>query len=285
MIVQGREVTDQDVEFIKQLIENNPSWHRTRLSKEICVIWNWCTTNGQIKDMACRTYLRKLEQRGYITLPKSRQSCVRKRKAISNVPHKTDDIICCLNDLKPLRIEIVDKTDNLKLFKCLLHEYHYLGFGTTVGENIKYMVFDHHDNPLCCLLFGSAAWYCASRDIFIGWDDDIRKAKLQFTTNNTRFLILPWVKVPHLASHILGVIARRISSDWVKKYGHPIYMLETFVELHRFRGTCYQAANWLHVGMTEGRGRNNKSLTVKVPVKDIYLYPLIKNYREMLCHE
>ena len=187
MIIQGREVTEQDIAFIKQLIKNNPSWHRTRLSKEICVIWNWCTTNGQIKDMACRTYLRKLEQRGYITLPKSRQSCVRKRKAISNVPHKTDDIICCLNDLKPLRIEIVDKTDNLKLFKCLLHEYHYLGFGTTVGENIKYMVFDHHDNPLCCLLFGSAAWHCASRDFFIGWDDDVRKAKLQFMTNNTSY--------------------------------------------------------------------------------------------------
>jgi len=136
-----------------------------------------------------------------------------------------------------------------------------------------------------CLLFGSAAWKIAPRDDFIGWDADTRKANLNLLTNNMRFLILPWVRVPHLASYILGNIARRISSDWLLKYGHPIYLLETFVEQGRFQGTCYQAANWICTGQTRGRSRNDRYATLKVPIKDIYLYPLIKRFREALIHE
>ena len=149
---------------------------------------------------------------------------------------------------------------------------------------MKYLVFDKNDNPLACLLFGSAAWKCASRDEYIGWSSKVREANINLVTNNMRFLILPWVKVPHLASHILSQVARRITTDWEEKYGHPVYLLETFVEKERFRGTCYRAANWTRVGETTGRSRNDRYSTLKVPVKDIYLYPLRKRFREALCH-
>jgi hypothetical protein len=149
---------------------------------------------------------------------------------------------------------------------------------------MKYLVFDRKQNPLACLLFGSAAWKCAPRDDFIGWNVETRKANLHLVTNNMRFLILPWVRVPHLASHILGTVARHISSDWMKKYGHPIYLLETFVERDCFQGICYQAANWICVGQTKGRSRNGHP-GLKVPIKDIYLYPLTKRFREALSHE
>jgi hypothetical protein len=280
--VQGREITQDDIELVRWLIEANPLWNRTQLSKELCLLWNWHAANGQIKDMACRTLLSKLEQRGLITLPKRRtpgRGC--HKISIPYVPHNTASIACSLSDLEPVSIQLVEGTSLLQLFQCLLSQYHYLSFRSTVGENIKYIVFDREHNPLACLLFGSAAWKCAPRDDFVGWDAETRKANLHFLTNNMRFLILPWVRVPHLASHILGRAARRINGDWVKKYGHPIYLLETFVEQDCFQGVCYQAANWIYVGQTRGRSRNGHP-NLKVPIKDIYLYPLTKRFREAL---
>ncbi|UJS21710.1 MAG: DUF4338 domain-containing protein [Candidatus Brocadia sp.] len=164
----------------------------------------------------------------------------------------------------------------------MLALYHYLGSSRMAGENMKYIVFDRNANPLACILFGSPAWKVAPRDSFIGWDILARKHSLHLITNNPCFLILPWVRVPHLASHILGLIARRIRNDFVHKYGHPVYLLETFVERERFQGTCYKAANWQLVGQTKGRTRNDRYNTIRVPTKDIYLYPLIPNFREAL---
>jgi len=237
--------------------------------------------------MACRSFLLKLEKQGYLRLPPRLCSYRKVRKSLPCpfVPHKTTLIAGKLNCLTPLRIEMVKDKDLLGLFKCLLSRYHYLGFSRTVGENLKYLIFDREDNPVVCLLFGSAAWKTLPRDNFIGWDEARRKANLHLLTNNMRFLILPWVKVPHLASHILGRVARRISSDWINRYSHPIYMLETFVEKERFRGTCYQAANWICVGESKGRSRNDRYKTLKVPIKDIYLYPLSKRFRQLLGHE
>jgi len=280
--VQGRQVTRDDIELVRGLIESNPSRNRTRLSKDLCVLWNWRASNGQLKDMACRTLLAKLEQRGHIILPRPQtpgRGC--RKVSVPYVPHKTGPIACSLSDLAPVSIQLVQDTALLGLFQCLLAQYHYLGFRSTVGENMKYMVFDREQNPLACLLFGSAAWKCAPRDDFIGWDAETRRANLHLVTNNMRFLILAWVRVPHLASHILGKVARRISSDWIEKYGHPIYLLETFVERDCFRGACYQAANWVRAGETTGRSRNGHP-GLKVPIKDIYLYPLTKGFRELL---
>ena len=286
MTLQGREITQDDIELVRRLIEADPSRNRTRLSKELCLLWNWRAANGQIKDMACRTLLSKLEQRGHITLPR-RQTPGRgcRKVSISYVPHKTAPIVCSLSALQPVHIQLVEDTGLRGLFQCLLYRYHYLGFSSTVGENMKYLVFDREHTPLACLLFGSAAWNCAPRDDFIGWNAETRKTNLSLVTNNMRFLILTWVRVPHLASHILGRVARRIGSDWMEKYGHPIYLLETFVERDCFRGVCYQAANWMYVGQTKGRSRNDRYTTLKVPIKDSYLYPLTKRFREVLNHE
>jgi len=284
--VQGRGITQADIELVRRLIEADPSRNRSRISRELCLLWNWRTASGQIKDMACRTLLLKLERRGYITLPGRRCPGRGSRKvSIPCVPHNTAPVACPLSDLEPVSIQLVEDASLLSLFECLLSRYHYLGFGGTVGENMKYLVFDREHNPLACLLFGSAAWKCAPRDDFIGWDVETRKTNLKFVTNNMRFLILPWVRVPHLASHILGRVARRISSDWSEKYGHPIYLLETFVERDRFRGICYQAGNWTYAGQTKGRSRNDRYTTLKVPVKDIYLYPPTGRFREALSHE
>jgi len=283
-IIQGRPTTESDIRFIQNLISSNPSWHRTRLSKELCVLWNWRDVSGQMKDMACRTFLLKLEQRGGIRLPerKRRKSSIGKTRQIQYVPHQTEAIDGNLRDLLPLRFEIAAEPASSQLFQYLIFRYHYLGFKGTVGKNLKYLVFDKHQRPLACLLFGSAAWKVADRDRFIGWPAAVREAKLHLMTNNTRFLILPWVTVPHLASHILGRIVRRIRADWLAKYSHPVYLLETFVDRERFRGTCYQAANWIQVGQTTGRSRNDRHNNLIVPVKDCYLYPLDRNFREAL---
>lgn len=286
MKVQGRNLTQEDIQWICKLISDHLDWHRTRLSREICNVWNWVNAKGQLKDMACRTMLLKLEKLGYLHLPAPRSVSV--GNSIHNltpVAHSTREIVCSLHNLFPLRIEVVRDRVSSKLFKHLLAEYHYLGFGGIVGENMKYMFYDRQQRPLACLLFGSAAWKVASRDEWIGWKPTTQQAGLHFITNNIRFLILPWVRVPHLASHLLGIIARRISDDWMQKYGHPIHLLETFVEQDRFRGTCYRAANWIHVGQTQGRSRNDSDRTLRVPIKDVYLYPLTKTVQEVLTRE
>ena len=289
MVVQGREITNEDIELVNRLSRANPSWNRTRFSKELCLLWDWRATNSQIKDMACRTFLYKLEQRGYITLPPSQafSGRTRRKAPIPYIPHKIVPIACHLKNLTPVEIKAVHDGELLGLFKCLLSRYHYLGFSGTVpkskiknqNDKLKFKVIFafcilSFDFPPACLLFALNSfqgWKSAPRDDFIGWDDRARKANLKFLTNNMRFLILPWVRVPHLASHILGRVARRISSDWMEKYGHPIYLLETFVERERFQGICYQAANWIYVGQTKGRSRNDRYNSLKVAIKDIYL--------------
>ena len=287
MVIQGRSVASEDIRLIRQLIDDNPSWHRTRLSKELCARWNWRASTGQCKDMACRNLLLKLEKCAHITLPpplKSANNSLRNR-SLHYVLHQKTPIQTDLNNLTPIQIEPIGDAEKEALFKTVLSLYHYLGYTGTVGENMKYLAFDHDANPLAAVLFGSAAWKIQSRDRFIGWDGHTRQRHLHWLTNNMRFLILPWVRVPHLASYLLSRIAKRISSDWENKYRHPIYLLETFVERQRFRGSCYQAANWIYVGQTKGRTRNDRYTTINAPVKDIYLYPLTRNFREVLRHD
>lgn len=262
------------------MIADNPSWSRRRLSREVCRLWNWYSPVGQMKDMACRDLLLKLEQQGQIVLPRRKSEAFVRGGNISiiQVSHETTGITGKSKDLLPLQVEVVEAGHPCwELFKCLLFRYHYLGFSGTVGENMKYLILDNNRRPLACLLFGSAAWSCAARDDFIGWDRDTRINHLHLLTNNTRFLILPWVRVPHLASHILSIVTRRIEGDWQHKYGHGLLLLETFVETDRFRGTCYKAANWRYVGLTRGRSRNDRYNRLDVPVKAVYLYPLAKS--------
>jgi hypothetical protein len=278
------EITDEKIELIRRLIAENPDMGRSRLSVMLCEMWGWRGSNGQTKDMSCRDLLLALDKAGKIVLPKLQKSLRRagELKKIKHLAHDETPIVGRLKDLQPLRVEVVSSKDDLVQFKSYIDQYHYLGFNRFVGERMAYMVYSSSGATLSCLLFGSTAWSCRERDIFIGWSKEQRRQNLNMMTNNTRFLIFSWVKVPHLASHILSLIARRVSADWKEKYGHQVYLLETFVEVERFRGTCYKAANWIHVGRTTGRGRDGGHNNAILPVKDIYLYPLAKNYQSML---
>lgn len=258
---------------------------RTKLSILLCEMWNWRGPNGQTKDMSCRDMLRALDKAGKITLPES-QTAARKtgvRSVIKHLVHDETPVTQNLRELRPLRVEVVSKKADLEQFKSYIDQYHYLGFDRYIGESMAYMVYSRDGVLLSCLLFGSAAWSCMERDRYIGWSREQRRHRLSLLTNNTRFSVLPWVRVPHLASHILSLITRRISADWERKYGHPVYLLETFVENRRFRGVCYRAANWIRVGSTTGRGRDGGHHNTILPIKDIYLYPLADDYRIILC--
>lgn len=285
MVMQGRKLRAEDIGLIQELLAQQTDWCRTRLSEELCRRWDWRNAQGRIKDMAARTLLLKLERAGHIRLPPRQRPS---SNGFRNHPaplaaHATDPIGCALRDLRPLSIRVVEpRSEDLRLFNGLLGRYHYLGHRNTVGENLRYLVRDRLGRPVACALFGSAAWKCAARDAWIGWDRDARERNLQGLTNNTRFLILPWVTVPHLASHILGLIARRIRADWQAKYGHPVQALETFVDRGRFKGTCYQAANWVRLGATQGRTRNDREHCIRASVKDVYLYPLVADFRRAL---
>jgi len=286
MVIQGRELTGEDVDLIGRLIVGHPDWGRSRLSEELCRRWDWRNAQGRIKDMAARTLLLKLERAGHIRLPRRRTNPIHgfHHRQVPAADHDSAPIRCALRALHPLAVSVVEPgSEDLRLFNCLLSRYHYLGHRNTVGENLRYLVRDREGRPVACALFGSAAWKCAARDAWIGWERGARESNLQGLTNNTRFLVLPWVTVPHLASHLLGIIARRIRSDWQAKYGHPVHAVETFVDRERFKGTCYQAANWVRLGATQGRTRNDREHRIRAAVKDVYLYPLIRDFRRELC--
>jgi hypothetical protein len=281
------QITATEIELIKELIAANPTWGRKRLSIELCRIWDWRHPDGHPKEISCRDLLRRLDAKGLIALPPRLTQAFLKpgrRNHIQLRLHDTTEISTDIRDILPVHIERVQEgTSQIQEFKSLMEQYHYLGYERNVGENLKYLAYGQQGKSLACLLFGSSAWACAPRDQFIGWSAQIRRQNLIYTTNNTRFLILPWVKVLHLASHILGLIIRRIAADWQQKYGHPVYLLETFVEKERFQGTCYKAANWIYVGETTGRSRNDRYSNLQVPIKQIYLYPLHRHFREVLA--
>lgn len=285
IVVQGRVITSSDIQQISGMIGSHPEWHYSKISQELCRLWDWRNGKGILKDIACRSLLRKLEKRGYITLPP------RRRKVSSRMKDQSKSLPLTLpfysqatnlSEAQPLKIEIARPgTTSGKLFNALLAQCHYLGYRGSVGEHLSYLVWDREGEILGCILFGAAAWSVASRDKFIGWSKEQREGKLQLIANNMRFLLLK--RIPHLASHLLGKIVQLVSKDWEDKYGHRIVLLETFVEVGRFAGTCYRAANWIKAGQTQGRSRNDRYNKLIVPVKDIYLYPLVKNFREIVC--
>ncbi len=285
--VQGQPLYP-DVSLIERLLEVNPGWGRTRLSVKLCELWDWRAPNGQLKDMACRNLLLRLEQAGQIRLPpRQRKStnAYRNRSALW-VPHPIDPIDGLFKDLLPLQVACVGTgCEQDRLFRYLVAQHHYLGCRNLAGENMKYLIYSRDGRVLACMLFAAAAWKSAPRDRFIGWSPAVRERNLPYVTNNSRFLILPWVKVASLASHILSRVLRRVSQDWMDKYAHPIYLLETFVDRSRYRGTCYRAANWQCVGQTTGRTRNDRYQRIRTSPKDLYVYPLLRQYRNRLCHD
>jgi hypothetical protein len=288
MFVQGRVVTPEQLDWIRGLMRAHPDWGRYRLSQHIAQQWDWRNAVGQLKDMAARTMLLKLERRSLLALPARQLSrSVGSRKAVPANPAEPSlftepPIGGPLQALGPLTIQLVDEPALRQRLRQVLSAHHYLGYQRAVGQNLSYLVWDRHNRLLAALVFGAAAWKCASRDLWIGWNQLSRQAHLHHVVNNMRFMILPWVKVPGLGSHLLGAVARRLVQDWPQKYGHPIYLLETFVERDRFEGTCYRGANWIWVGQTQGRSRNDTQRSLQVPCKDVFVYPLVRNCRSSL---
>lgn len=288
--IQGRRIGGIEIDEIRGLIEQNPGWSRRRLSEVLAERWQWYAASGQLKDLAARTLLGKLDDRGLIVLPPRRRAPVARRsdagrELFDSLP--VEPVMASLSSLRPLQIQVVGPKDgDYRRFQSYLRQHHYLGHRGPVGENLAYLIRSRAGVDLACVLFGAAAWQCAGRDRWIGWSTAQRVQGLPFIANNSRFLILPSVVVPHLASHLLSQIARRIDQDWQKRYGHPLHLLETFVQPDRFRGACYQAANWIYVGQTTGRTRQNqrqRDNAVHAPVKEIYLYPLTADAHHHLC--
>jgi len=287
-LIQGRQIGTSELDEIRRLLADYPDWSRFRLSRELAHLWQWRNPAGQLKDMAARTLLRKLHQRGWIELPPPRNSPPRRMHETADaeiLPIELSPITEPLSALLPLSVcelSTAGTAAERALFAGLLQCFHYLGHRGFVGENLQYLVRDPQDRPLACVLFGAPAWQCAQRDHYIGWDSQARQRHLNFITNNTRFLLLS--SVPQLASYLLGQIARQVSHDWERKYGHRLYLLESFVQRDRFLGTAYRAANWVCVGRTKGRSRQDQpnGAHYQRPLKDIYLYPLHPLFRELL---
>jgi hypothetical protein len=281
---RGRVVTDADVQFIRELIERENGASRRALSQRLCEAWNWRQPNGALRDMVCRGLMLALDRAGHIQLPKRRYTPPNpflQRTRPESVEVDSTPIQCTLAELGALQLRQVRRTDEDKLCCGLIEEHHYLRYTQPVGEQLKYMVFAK-DRPIACFTWSSAPRHLGARDRFIGWPLAARRANLRLLAYNSRFLILPWVKVPHLASHLLGRVARRLSADWQGIYGHPIYFAETFVDIERNRGTCYRAANWTVLGMTTGRGKDAPTWTQNRSIKQVLGLPLAADFRERL---
>lgn len=287
LIVQGRRLNRAQLDELRHWVSGRPGWSRRRLSVELASRWDWRNSAGQLKDMAARTLLLKLHQRGLLELPPRRQAPTNRMRCVACEPALADEasaaITGALGELGPLQVKEVSRDATERAWvKGALGRYHYLGFNGAVGENLQYVIGDGQGRRLACLVFGAAAWKCQDRDQFIGWSPQQRQRNLALIANNTRFLILPSVRVRGLGSWILGQICRRIAADWQVKYGHRVVLVETFVEQPRFKGTVYRAANWQSVGATTGRTRQDRHTCIQVAVKSIYLYPLCRGFRERL---
>lgn len=285
---RGRIVTASDIRVIRQLIAEHPGASRRALSKILCEAWNWRQSNGALRDMVCRGLMLKLHRAGYIELPEVRYTThnpLGERGSRRGKPAPalvdTTPLEASLSSIRPLEFHQVRRTGEERLFNSLLDRYHYLGYTRPVGENLKYLVYAL-GRPIACLAWSSAPRHLGPRDRFIGWSAEARRKNIRFLAYNTRFLLLPFIRVEHAASHILGSMSRRLSEDWQRIYGHAVYYLETFVDPQRFRGTCYRAANWILLGLTTGRGKDDHTNRPNRPVKEVLAYPLHKDFRRLL---
>jgi hypothetical protein len=281
---RGRVITAQDLEFIGEFIKQHPGLSRRRLSAQLCEAWGWKQANGALCDMVCRGLLLMLHRAGEIELPPARQTSLNpfvRRVRPAPVLIDQTPLTGALSEVKPVAIQQVRRTAHESLFNSLIEHHHYLGYEQPVGEHLKYLIWAQ-GRPIACLAWSSAPRHLGSRDRYIGWSATARRRNIGLVAYNTRFLILPWIRVPHLASHILGRVVRRLSHDWERMYGHPIYFAETFIDPARFRGTCYRAANWRSLGMTTGRGKASTSKRPNRSFKEVLGYPLTPRFRELL---
>jgi hypothetical protein len=285
---RGRIVTEDDIVFIRQLIADNPASSRRALSQKLCEAWNWRQANGALREMVCRSLMLRLHRAGHIELPPVRwvnHNPLGRRGADRRKPVPalvdTTPLETRLAAIRPLEFHRVRHTWEEPLFNSLLDRYHYLGYTQPVGEHLKYLVYAL-GRPIACLAWSSAPRHLGPRDRFIGWSAEARRKNIRFLAYNTRYLILPFVRVEHLASHILGHMTRLLPEDWNRVYGHPVHYLETFVDPERFRGTCYRAANWKVLGLTTGRGKDAPTRKPNRSIKEVLGYPLTRDFRQRL---
>ena len=263
LLVQGRPLGREELSWLAHWVEDHPLWSRKRLARELCERWKWRDQRGRLKDFAARSLLLKLEAQGRLCLPPLQVQKRRAPRLVPRLPHwqQPEAWEASLGQIRPVKLEPISAgSAEAARWAFYLDQYHYLKL-RVVGENLGYLAVDAHGRG-------------APRDEFLEWGEAQRREQLHRLANNTRFLILPWVRVRHLASHVLGAVARRIRADWQRKYGHGLDWLETFVEHERFAGSCYRAANWRWVGRTAGRSRQDRDHRQRVPVKDVYLYRL-----------
>ena len=283
---RGRAVLEADAAFIRELLARHPAASRRRLSSLLCAAWDWRQPNGALCDLLCRGLLLALHRAGHIGLPPIRvapPNNIVRRRPLPPPALDTSPLEAPLAELMPLEVLQVRRGPQEGLFDSLIQHYHYLGYVRPVGEHLEFLVRSRSGRPVAAISFSSAPRHLGPRDRYIGWSPHVRRSGLRFVAYNPRFLILPWVRVPHLASHVLGLLTRRLSAEWERVYGHPVYFVETFVDSTRFRGTCYRAANWVHLGRTTGRGKDDQTHRPNRSIKDVLGYPLCPRFRELLC--
>ena len=281
---RGRVVTADDILYIRELIAAHPRASRRRLSQVLCEAWQWKQANGALRDMVCRGLLLMLDRGGHIELPAAKfvpHNPLVRRQRPEPLLIDTTPIAAPLQELRPVEIQQVRRTDDELLFNSLMEQYHYLNYQQPVGEHLKFLVWAQ-GRPIACLAWSSAPRHLGSRDRYIGWSAEARRRNIRFIAYNTRYLLLPWVRVSYLASHILGKMASQLSYHWERMYGHPVYFAETFIDPGRFRGTCYRAANWKFLGLTTGRGKNDHTYKPNRPIKQVLGLPLTPRFRELL---
>jgi hypothetical protein len=282
---RGRVITGEDILYIRELIAAHPDETRRRLSQTLCEAWQWKQPNGALRDMVCRGMLLMLDRAGQIELPPVKfvpHNPLARRGRPAPMLIDTTPITGILKEFQPIELQQVRRTGDEPLFNSLMEQHHYLKYEQPVGEHLKYLAWAQ-GRPIACLAWSSAPRHLGSRDRYIGWSAEARRRNIRFIAYNTRFLILPWVRVPHLASHLLGRMASILSDDWRRMYSHPIYFAETFIDPGRFRGTCYRAANWQLLGLTTGRGKNDQTNKPNRPIKEILGLPLTPRFREHLA--
>jgi hypothetical protein len=283
--LRGREITAKETAFLRELIAQNPGLSRRRLSTKVCEAWQWYQPNGQPRDMVCRSLMLALHRAGHIELPAKRHAppnnAIAHRRTSTEETYEAAPLQGTISELGALEIQLVRRTEDESLFAHLLSRYHYLGYTRPVGEHLKYLIWAG-GKPVACMAWCSAPLHLDLRDRFVGAHHKTYRHNLRLIAYNTRYLLLPWIQVRHLASHLLGRIARRISEDWQQVYHHPIHLLESFVDTGRFEGTCYQAANWTFLGPTKGFGKGNKRHEVRLSIKALWAYPLGPHFRQRL---
>ncbi len=278
----GRDFSQEELETIRRIIAEDPNRNRAQISRLVCQTLTWCKPDGGLKDMSCRVALLRMHKDGILCLPQPRhnQNLCRPHIAFTATTDTQPDVYMPVNAMPNLRLQPVVSPTDSQLWREYIHRYHYLGYTPLPGAQLRYMA--RVDQTVVALLgFGAAAWTIAPRDKFIGWGYEQRRKNLHLVVNNARFLVLPWIHVKNLASKLLAMAAKRLPSDWEMHYGYRPVLMETFVEINRFQGTCYKAANWIHVGQTKGRGK--LANTPVLPIKNIWLYPLTPTFQKLLC--